>query len=202
MTFRRRRLLLSPWIRIPTESQRFWPVAFATDKEALEAKIGVVVTRSVPRFEISCDWEGTSTQVTEHPTRYDPERLHDAQTGTIFRLHGLSYGPWVDDPLQLDSNNSVHIWIPESLRYVTVMLCDLPAGMAILAPKGSLHWQYHTHPARTAKTPFRTPELDLRTIDEALGTTKLLQRLPHLYGLIDDLGMIIPETITPARLNR
>jgi hypothetical protein len=84
MTFRRRRLLLSPWIRIPTESQRFWPVAFATDKEALEAKIGVMVTRSVSRFEIICDWEGTSTQDTEPPTRYDPERLYDAQTGTTF----------------------------------------------------------------------------------------------------------------------
>jgi hypothetical protein len=36
-------------------------VAFATDKGALEAKIGVVVTRSVSQFEIICDWEGTST---------------------------------------------------------------------------------------------------------------------------------------------
>ena len=40
-----------------------------------------------------------------------------------------------------------------------------------------------------AKTLFRTSELDLRTIDEALVTTKLLQRLLHLHGLIDDLGM-------------
>ena len=135
----------------------------------------MVVTRSVSRFEIICNWEGTSTQDTEPPTRYDPERIYDTQTGTTFRLDGLSYGPWVDDPLQLDSYNSVHIWIPESLRYVTVMLCDLPAGMAVSAPKGSLHWQYYPHLARTAKTLFRTSELDLRTIDEALGTTKLSQ---------------------------
>jgi hypothetical protein len=104
-------------------------VAFATDKEALEAKIGVVVTRSVSRFEIICDWEGTSTQATEPP--YDPERIYDAQSGTTFRLDGLSYGPWVDDPLQLDSYNSAHIWIPERLRYVTVLLCNLPAGMSV-----------------------------------------------------------------------
>jgi hypothetical protein len=116
MTFRRRRPLSGPWIRIPTESQRVWPVAFATDEEALEAKIGVVVTRSVSRFEMICDWEGTSTQATEPPIGYDPERIYDAQTGTTFWLDGLSYGPWVDDPLQLDSSNSVHIWIPERLR--------------------------------------------------------------------------------------
>jgi hypothetical protein len=84
MIFRLRRLLSGPWIRIPVESQQFWPLTFATDKEALEAKIGVVVTRSVSRFEIICDWEGTSTQDTEPPTRYDPERLYDSQTGTTF----------------------------------------------------------------------------------------------------------------------
>jgi hypothetical protein len=84
-------------------------VAFATDEEALEAKIGVEVTKSVSRFEIICDWEGTSTQDTDPPTRYDPERIYDAQTGTTFRLDGLSYEPWIDDPLQLDSYNSVHV---------------------------------------------------------------------------------------------
>jgi hypothetical protein len=65
------------------------------------------------------------------------------------------------------------------------MLCDLPAGMAVSAPKGYLHWQYHPCLARTAKTLFRTSELDLRNIDEALGTTRLQQRLSNLHGLID-----------------
>ena len=116
---------------------------FSTDKEALEAYIGVVVTRSVSRVEIVCDWVGTSTQDTDLPTGYDPERLYNAQTGSTFRLDELSYGPWVDDPLQLDSYNAVHVWLPAGLRYVTVMLCDLPAGMAVSAPKGYLHWQYH-----------------------------------------------------------
>jgi hypothetical protein len=51
MTFRRRRPLSGPWIRIPTEPQRVWPVAFATDKAALEAEIRVVMTRSVSRFQ-------------------------------------------------------------------------------------------------------------------------------------------------------
>jgi hypothetical protein len=69
------------------------------------------------------------------------------------------------------------------------MLYDLPAGMAVLAPKGYLHWQYHPQPARSAKTLFWPLELDLRTIDEALRTTKILQRLPHRHRLIDDLGM-------------
>jgi len=78
MTFRQRRPLSGPWMRIPTESQRAWPVAFATDEAALEANIGVVVTRSVSRFEIICDWEGTSTQDTAPPTGYDPERVYDA----------------------------------------------------------------------------------------------------------------------------
>ena len=32
-------------------------------------------------------------------------------------------------------------------------------------------------------------ELDLRTINEALSTTKILQRLSHTHCLIDDLGM-------------
>jgi len=189
MTFRQRRPLSGPWMRIPTESQRAWPVAFATDEAALEANIGVVVTRSVSRFEVICDWEGTSTQDTAPPTGYDPERVYDAQTGTTFRLDGLSYGPWVDDPLQLDSYNSVHVYIPERLRYVTVMLCDLPAGMAVSAPKGYLHWQNHPELARLAKTLFRPLELDFRTINEALSTTKILQRLSHTHCLIDDLGM-------------
>ena len=92
-------------------------MAFGTDKE-LEAYIGVVVTRSVSRFEIVCVWVGTSTQDTDLPTGYDPERLYDAQTGSTFRLDGLSYGPWVDDPLQLDSYNAVHV----SLRQACGML--------------------------------------------------------------------------------
>ena len=162
---------------------------FATDKEALEAYIGVVVTRSVSWFEIVCDWVGTSTQDTDLPTGYDPERLYDAQTGSTFRLDGLSYGPWVDDPLQLDSYNAVHVWLPAGLRYVTVMLCDLPAGMAVSAPKGYLHWQYHPCLARTAKTLFRTSELDLRNIDEALGTTRLQQRLSSLIDRHECTGM-------------
>ena len=44
---------------IPTDTQRAWPVAFATDREALEANTEVVVTRSVSRYEIICDWEGS-----------------------------------------------------------------------------------------------------------------------------------------------
>jgi len=69
------------------------------------------------------------------------------------------------------------------------MLCDLPAGMAVSAPKGYLHWQNHPQLARQAKSLFRSMELDLRTINEALSTTKLLQRLSHTHCLIDDLGM-------------
>ena len=75
------------------------------------------------------------------------------------------------------------------MRYVTVMLCDLPAGMAISAPKGYIHWQHHPHFAQLAKTLFRPSELDLRTIDEALGTTTILHRLHHRPCQIDDLGM-------------
>ena len=71
---------------------RAWPVAFATDREALEANIGVVVTRSVSRYEIICDWEG-STQSVESLQGYDQERIYDPHTGTTFRLDGLSYGP-------------------------------------------------------------------------------------------------------------
>ena len=153
MTFRRRRPLPGPWIRIPTEAQRAWPVAFATDREALEANIGVVVTRPVSRYEIICDWEGSS-QAMEPMQGYDPERIYDPHTGNTFRLDGLSYGPWVDDPLQLDSYNSVHVWIPERMRYVTVMLCDLPTGMAVSAPKGYTHWQHHPH---FASLPMRRP---------------------------------------------
>ena len=143
-------------MRIPKVSQRAWPVAFATDEAAQEANIGVVVTRSVSQFEVICDWEGTSTQGTAPPTGYDPERVYDSQIGTTFRLDGLSYEPWVDDPLQLDSYNSVYVYIPERLRYVTDMLCNLPAGMAVSAPKGHLHWQNHPQLARLAKTALST----------------------------------------------
>ena len=139
-------------------------------------------------MRIICDCEG-STQSVESLQGYDPERIYDPNTGTTFRLDGLSYGPWVDDPLQLDSYNSVHVWLPERMRYVTVMLCDLPAGMAVSAPKGYIHWQHHPHFARLAKTLFRPSELDLRTIDEALRTTTILHRLHHRHCHIDDLGM-------------
>ena len=106
--------------------------------------------------------------------KYTIRRIYDPNTGTTFWLDGLSYGPWVDDPLQLDSYNSVYVWIPERMRYVTVMLCDLPAGMAVSAPKGYIHWQHHPHLARLAKTLFWPSELDLKTIDEALETTTIL----------------------------
>ena len=69
------------------------------------------------------------------------------------------------------------------------MLCDLPVGMAVYAPKGYLHWQYHPQLARTAKLLYQTSDLDLRTIDDALGTDKVPSRLPRKQGLIDDLGM-------------
>jgi hypothetical protein len=69
------------------------------------------------------------------------------------------------------------------------MLCDLPAGMAVSAPKGYLYWQNHPQLARLAKTLFRPLELDLRAINEALSTTKILQRLSHTHRLIDDLGI-------------
>jgi hypothetical protein len=61
MTFRLCKHLSGPWIRIPTELQKRWPVTFASDPDALEDQIGVVVTKEVKRFEIVCDWEGTST---------------------------------------------------------------------------------------------------------------------------------------------
>jgi hypothetical protein len=94
MTFRRRRPLSGPWIRIPTDPQRVWPVVFATDKAALEAKIGVVVTRSVSKFEVICGWEGTSTQDTKPSTGYDPEKVYDAQTGIPhFGLAGKAMDP-------------------------------------------------------------------------------------------------------------
>ena len=92
MTFRLRKQLSGPWIRIPTETQKRWPVAFTSDPDALEAQIGVVVTKEVKRFEIICDWEDTSTQGASPSTVYDPEQKYDAQTATAFRLDGLSYG--------------------------------------------------------------------------------------------------------------
>jgi hypothetical protein len=69
------------------------------------------------------------------------------------------------------------------------MLCDLPAGMAVSDPKRYLHCQYHPQLARLAKMLFRPSELNLRTTDEAMNTTKILQRLPPKHRLIDDLGM-------------
>ena len=94
MTFRPRRQLPGTWICFRMETQRFWPVAVATDTDALEAQLEVVVTRSVSRFEIICDWEGTSTHGTEPCKGYDQERIHDSQTGTTCRRDGLSYGPY------------------------------------------------------------------------------------------------------------
>ena len=88
------------------------------------------------------------------------------ETATTFRLDGLSYGPWIGDTLLLDQYNAVHVWLPEISRYVTVMLCDLPAGMGVYAPKGYLHWKHHGTKAREAKKLYQTPELDLRTMEE------------------------------------
>jgi hypothetical protein len=122
MTFRLRKQLSGPWIRIPTETQKRWPVAFASDPDALEAQIGVVVTKEVKRFEIICDWEGTSSQGASPSTVYDPEQIYDAQTEMSLRLDGLSYGPWIGDTLCYDQYNARHIWIPELARYVTVIL--------------------------------------------------------------------------------
>ena len=93
MTFRLRQQLSGPWIRIPTESQKRWPVAFASDSTALEAQVGVVVTKDVERFEIICDWEGTSTPGKSPLPGYDPEQIYDVKSATSFRLDGLSYGP-------------------------------------------------------------------------------------------------------------
>ena len=39
MTSRLRKQLIGPWIRIPPETQKRWPVAFASDPGALEAQI-------------------------------------------------------------------------------------------------------------------------------------------------------------------
>jgi hypothetical protein len=82
MTFRLRQQLSGPWIRIPTESRKRWPVAFASDPAALEAQIGVVVTKDVERFDLICDWEGTSTHGASLPTCFDPEHIYDVQTAT------------------------------------------------------------------------------------------------------------------------
>jgi hypothetical protein len=91
--------LSDPWIRISTESQKRWPVALASDPSALEAQIGVVVTKEVKRFEIICDWEGASIQEASPSTVHDPEQIYDAQTAMSLRLDGLSYGPWIGDTL-------------------------------------------------------------------------------------------------------
>jgi hypothetical protein len=189
MTFRLRKQLSGPWIRIPTETQRRWPVAFASDPDALEAQIGVVVTKDVKRFEIICDWEGTSTQGASPSTVYDPEQIYDAHTAMSFRLDGLSYGPWIGDTLCFDQYNAVHVWIPDLARYVTVMLCDLPVGMGVFAPKGYQHCQHHVRKAREAKQLYLAPELDLRTMDEALLTANLYVKYRSHRGPIDDMGM-------------
>ena len=80
MTTRLRKQLIGPWIHIPTETQKRWSVAFASDPDALEAQIGVVVTKDVGRYDIICDWEGTSTQGAASLLAYDPEQIYDVQT--------------------------------------------------------------------------------------------------------------------------
>ena len=88
------------------------------------------------------------------------------------RLDGLSYGPWIGDTLRFDQYNAVHVWLPELSIYVTVILCDLPAGMGVYAPIGYLHWQHHDTKALEAKQLYQAPELDLRTMEEALRTAR------------------------------
>ena len=109
MTFRLRQQLSGPWIRIPMESQKRWPVAFATDTTALEAQVGVVVTKDVERFEIICDCEGASTQGETQLLGYDSEQIYDVETAMTFCLDGLSYGPWIGDTLLLNQYNAVHV---------------------------------------------------------------------------------------------
>jgi hypothetical protein len=149
----------------------------------------VVVTKAVKRFDIICGWEGTCTHGTAPPTGYNPEQIYDVQTAITLRLDGLCYGPWVGDTLLFDQCNAVHVWPPDISRYVTVILCDLPAGMGVFAPKGYLHWQYHRTKARAAKHLYQTPELDLRTIDDALRKVNLYEKFQRNQGLIDDIGM-------------
>ena len=190
MTSRLRKQLIGSWIRIPTETQKKWPVAFASDPDALEAQIGVVVTKDVGRYDIICDWEGTSTQGAAPPLAYDPEQIYDVQTTTSLRLDGLSYGPWIGDTLRFDQYNAVHVWLPELSRYVTVILFDLPAGTGVYAPKGYLHWKHHDTKSREAHQLYQTPELDLRSLEEELRTTNLTAKFQNNRGPIDDIGMI------------
>jgi hypothetical protein len=189
MTGRLRRVLRGPWIRIPTASQRHWPVAFATDQYSLEAGIGVVLTKAVKCYEVICDWEGKSTIGTPSPKCYDPEIIYDHETGVTFRLSGLSYGPWVGDSLLLDQYNAVHVWIPQVGKYVTVALGDLSAGTGVYAPKGYLHWQYHMTKASDAKRLYEGEAVPSCPIVEQLLTGQILGRIHHTKGPIDDIGM-------------
>ena len=61
--------------------------------------------------------------------------------------------------------------------------------MGVFAPKGYLHWQHHRTKAREAKQLYQTPELDLRTMEDALSTASLYDKFQRNRGLIDDIGM-------------
>jgi hypothetical protein len=74
----------------------------------------------------------------------------------------------ISNALLFDQYNAVHVWLPEILRYVTVVLINLPTGMAVYAPK-----------------------LDLRTTVVALCTTNLHLKLQRNEVTIDDKGMNI-----------
>ena len=92
-------------------------------------------------------------------------------------MDSVSYGPWIGDTLLFDQYNSVHVWIPDISGFVTVILCDLPAGMGVYAPKGYVHWQHHCTKAREAKQLYQTPELDLCTMEDALRTANLFKKI-------------------------
>jgi hypothetical protein len=97
----------------------------------------------------------------------------------------------------------VHVWLPEISRYVTVILCDLLAGMEVFAPEGYLHWQQHRTRARAAKLLYQTPKLKLCTIDDALRTVNLYEKLQRNQGLIADIGMnMLAWTMSPLQTDR
>ena len=79
--------------------------------------------------------------------------------------------------------------ISTSRRYVTVILCDLPAGMRVYSPKDYLHWHHHDTKARKAKQLYQAPKLDIRTMEDALHTANLHAKFQSNRGPIDDIGM-------------
>ena len=77
------------------------------------------------------------------------------------------------------------------------MLCNLPAGMGVYAPKGYLHWQHHGTKAREAKKLYQAPELDVCTMEESPRTANLYAKLQGNREPIDDIGMnSLAQTIT------